>query len=108
MMWSTVAKVRSGNPFYYDWIGQDRVLAHIGLGVDAFLGEIGLDGQEAAPALEGTGDFRSAIVSQDQGSVGFVRLDDSGAGEIVVSARDGSDERAMPSERRPLQESLRR
>jgi TolB protein len=92
------AKVRAGSPLYYDWIGQDRALVHIGLGADAFLGEIGLDGREAAPTLEGTGDFRSAIVSHDQAqaSVGFVRLDDAGAGEIVVSARDGSLERAMP------------
>jgi hypothetical protein len=90
------AKVRSGNPFYYDWIGQDRLLAHIGLGADAFLGEIGLDGEEAAPALDGTGNFRSAVVSHDQSSVGFVRTDEAGAGQIVVAARDGSREQAMP------------
>ncbi len=90
------ALVRTGNPFYYDWIAQDRLLAHIGLGIDAFLGEIGLDGEPAAPALEGTGDFRSAVVSHDSGSVGFVRLDDSGVGEIVLAARDGSNEHAMP------------
>jgi hypothetical protein len=90
------ATVRSGNPFYYDWIGQDRLLAHIGVGADAFLGEIGLDGEEAAPALDGTGDFRSAVVSRDQASVGFVRTDDAGAGQIVVAARDGSREQAMP------------
>jgi TolB protein len=92
------AKVRSGNPFYYDWIEGDRLLAHIGLGADAFLGEIGLDGEAIAPALEGTGDFRSAIVSRDpdRGTVGFVRLDDTGVGQVVVAARDGSTEQAMP------------
>jgi hypothetical protein len=90
------AKVRSGNPFYYDWIGPDRLLAHIGLGGDAFLGEIGLDGEEVAPVLDGTGNFRSAVVSRDQASIGFVRADEAGVGEIVVAARDGSREHAMP------------
>jgi hypothetical protein len=90
------AKVRSGSPFYYDWIGEDRLLAHIGLGADAFLGEIGLDGKEAAPALDGTGNFRSAVVSHDQASFGFVRADDAGTGQIVVAARDGTREQEMP------------
>jgi hypothetical protein len=90
------AKVRSGNPFYYDWIGPDRLLAHIGLGADAFLGEIGLDGEEVAPTLDGTGNFRSAVVSRDQASIGFVRANEAGVGEIVVAARDGSSEHAMP------------
>ena len=90
------ARVRSGNPFYYDWIGRDRLFAHIGVGVDAFLGEIGLDGVATTPALEGPGDFRSAVVSRDQASIGFVRVDDTGAGQVVVASRDGSNERAMP------------
>ena len=90
------AVVRSGNPFYYDWIGRDRLLAHIGVGVDAFLGEIGLDGKPIAPALEAPGDFRSAVVSRDEASIGFVRVGDTGAGEVVIASRDGSNERAMP------------
>ena len=45
------SRVRSGNPFYYDWIGSDRLLAHVGTGADAFLGEMHLDGTAAAPGL---------------------------------------------------------
>ncbi len=89
------AIVRSGNPFYYDWIAQDRLLAHIGIGSDAFLGEIGLDPDAAGRALDGpSGDFRSAIVSRDRMSIAYVRANGSGPGEIVVAAPDGSSEQA--------------
>jgi TolB protein len=86
--------VRSGNPFYYDWIGRDRLFAHIGVGTDAFLGEIGRDGDVAGAALETPGDFRSAVVSRDQTTVAFVRGAPGGPGEIVVAGRDGSNEHA--------------
>lgn len=89
------AIVRSGNPFYYDWIEQDRLLAHIGIGSDAFLGEIGLDPAAAGLALGGTpGDFRSAIVSRDRMSIAYARASGNGPGEIVVAAPDGSSEQA--------------
>jgi len=87
--------VRSGNPFYYDWIGRDRLVAHIGVGPEAVLGEIGLDGKAAGPALSTPGDFRSAVVSHDRTSIAFVRRG-SDADEIVVAARDGSREHAAP------------
>ena len=88
------ALVRSGSPLYYDWIEGDRLLAHIGLGPEAFLGEMGLDGEAAAPALDTPGDFRSAVVSHDQGSIAFVRASDGDPAEIVVAGRDGSNEHA--------------
>ncbi len=87
--------VKSGNPFYYDWLAGDRLFAHIGAGSDAFLGEIGLDGDAAGPALETPGDFRSGVVSPDHESIAFVRGAIGGAGEVVVSHRDGSDEHVM-------------
>jgi WD40 repeat protein len=89
------AKVRAGNPFYYDWIQQDRLLAHIGIGTDGFLGEIGLDGKAAGAPLGTAGDFRSAVVSRDRKSIAFVRSASS-SDEIVVSARNGSSEHATP------------
>jgi hypothetical protein len=89
------AIVRSGNPFYFDWIERDRLVAHIGIGPDAVLGEIGLDGKSAGPALGSPGDFRSAIVSDDQKSIAFVLDAESGADQVVVAARDGSGEHAM-------------
>jgi WD40 repeat protein len=89
------ALVRKGNPFYYDWIGRDRLLAHIGVGKDSFLGEIGLDGKSAGKGVGSPGDFRSAVVSHDRTSIAFVRHDGTGTDAIVVAARDGSREQTM-------------
>lgn len=89
------AIVRSGNPFYYDWIGRDRLLAHIGVGPEAFLGEIGLDGAAASAALDDPGEFRSAVVNREHTSIAFVRGRARVESAIVVAARDGSGEHAM-------------
>lgn len=86
--------VRTGNPFYYDWLTGDRLLAHIGTGSEAFLGELGVDGKSGT-GLEAPGDFRSAVVSPDHESIAFVRGATGGPGEVVVSGRDGSNERSM-------------
>jgi WD40 repeat protein len=87
--------VRTGNPFYYDWIGRDRLIAHIGEGPEAFLGEIGLDGVAADEALADPGEFRSAVVNRDQTAIAFVRGRDRTESAIVVAARDGSGEHTM-------------
>jgi dipeptidyl aminopeptidase/acylaminoacyl peptidase len=87
--------VRSGNPFYYDWIARDRLVAHIGVGPEAVLGEIGLDGKAAGPALGSPADFRSAVVSPDRKSIGFVLDAETGADQVVVARRDGSGRREM-------------
>jgi len=71
------------------------LLAHIGIAPDAFLGEIGLDGDAADRALDAPGDFRAAVVSRDQSSIAFVRGVAGGPGEIVVAARDGSNEHGL-------------
>jgi WD40 repeat protein len=89
------AVVRSGNPFYYDWIGRDRLLAHIGVGTDAFLGEMGLDGDAVGRKLGTPGDFRSAVVSRDRKSIAFVRDGGGKPATIVVASRDGSGEHSM-------------
>jgi dipeptidyl aminopeptidase/acylaminoacyl peptidase len=88
--------VGTGNPFYYDWIGDDRLFAHVGTGPEALLAEIGLDGGEPGPTLGPPGDFRSAVVSSDGGSLGFIRLNADGTSDVVVTGRDGSDEQAIP------------
>ena len=90
------AKIRSGNPFYFDWIGNDRLLAHVGSGADAFLGEIGLDGAPAGPALGAPGDFRPAVVNHDGTLISYVRAAQTGPAHVVVSHRDGTNERTMP------------
>ena len=87
--------VKSGNPFYYDWLAGDRLFAHIGVGSDAFLGEIELDGGAAGPGFEKPGDFRSGVVSPDHESIAFVRGAIGGPGDVVVSRRDGSNEHVM-------------
>ena len=90
------AKIRTGNPLYYDWIGGDRLLAHIGTGPEAFLGEIGLDGDAVASTLGDPGEFRSAVVNRDGTSIAFVRGIDRADSAIVVAARAGSVEHEMP------------
>jgi TolB protein len=89
------AKIRSGNPFYFDWIDRDRVLAHVGTGSSAFLGEIGLDGASVSKALKAPGDFRSAVVSRDQKFISYVRAGAAGKADVVIAARDGSNEHTM-------------
>jgi TolB protein len=92
------SKIRSGNPFYFDWIEKDRLLAHVGSGSDAFLGEIGLDGGSVAPAIEAPGDFRSAVVNRDRSLFSYVRAG-AGTGDasaVVVASRTGSSQHEMP------------
>jgi TolB protein len=90
------AVIRAGNPLYFDWIDSDRLLAHIGAGTTAFLGEIGRDGAAVEPAIKAPGTFRSADVSGDGKFAGFVRAGKSGKDAVVVAARKGSDEQSMP------------
>jgi TolB protein len=96
------AIVRDGNPFYFDWIGADRLVAHIGTGPEAFLGEIGLDGEGPGGALGAPGEFRSPMMSHDGEYFGVVRAgraaEDGSAGPaaIVLTKRDGEDAGSMP------------
>ena len=90
------AIIKTGNPFYFDWIDGEQLLVHVGAGTEAFIGEIGLDGDPTAAALTSPGDFRPAVVSPDRTLVGYVRAGDAPASEVVVSARDGSGERSLP------------
>jgi WD40 repeat protein len=90
------ATIRTGAPLYFDWIERDLLLAHIGTGTGALLGEIGLDGEEAVPAVESPGDFRSAVVSADRRFISYVHTVGSEKSEVVVAARDGSSEHAVP------------
>jgi hypothetical protein len=88
--------IRIGEPFYFDWIDPEHLLAHIGIVGDAFLGEIGRVGVAVGPAIEATGTFRSADMSRDGTFVGYVRAGGDGRDQVVVATRDGSDDHAMP------------
>ena len=90
------AVVRTGSPFYFDWIGSDRVLAHIGTGTNAFLGEIGRDGSPVAPPIKNVGDFRSAVVSADGKYVGYVQAGSGTPDSVVLVTRDGTRGHSMP------------
>jgi TolB protein len=96
------AIIRTGNPFYFDWIGSDRLLAHIGTGPEAFLGEFGLDGEGPGGTLGEPGDFRSPVISRDGAYVGVVLAGPAGVdgsagpASIVLAQRDGVDAASMP------------
>ena len=88
--------VRTGNPFYFDWIARDRLVAHIGTGSTAFLGEIGRDGKPTGPSVPTPGTFRAPVASRNGQSIAFVRGGDSTPAEVVVSGHDGANEHSMP------------
>ena len=90
------ALIRKGSPFYFDWTGPDRLLAHIGDGADAFLGEIGTDGKPVGSPIASPGSFRSPDVSADGTYVGYVRAGKAGTDAVVTATRAGADERSIP------------
>jgi TolB protein len=110
----TATTIRQGAPLYWDWIDPGRLLAHIGgSGLDAFVGEVGLDGRpvdatvitpdtslspatSAAPESSvSPGVFRSPAVSHDGRYRAYVEVTTGTAEEIVLEARDGSSKRTV-------------
>ncbi len=89
------AVIRRGAPLYFDWIGRDRLMLHVGSGADAFLGEVGADGAVVGPAHPDAGNFRPAVVSADGRLIAFVRGQVPSAA-VIVAGRDGSGEHAVP------------
>jgi TolB protein len=87
--------VRIGAPLYFDWVNDKRLLLHVGLGSDAFAGEVGPDGAPIQQALPGTGVFRSPSASADGRYLAYVRSKTDLSGTLVVAARDGSTSREL-------------
>jgi len=88
--------LREGAPLYFDWVDADRLLLHVGLGSDAFAGEVGRDGAPIEQPLPGTGIFRSASVSPDGRYLAYVRSETEVTGQLVVASRDGSATHELP------------
>ncbi|MDQ2964737.1 MAG: hypothetical protein M3R57_02690, partial [Chloroflexota bacterium] len=93
--------VRQGAPMYWSWLDAGRLEVHGGLGPDAFLGEIGLDGGSVqnqvatpgvfrAPAVTGDGRYRSYVAPQQGSGSG------SAPGVLIVASRDGSASHEIP------------
>jgi TolB protein len=91
----TTSLVRVGDPFYFDWIAANELVAHVGTGEEAFLGEIDRAGGATGPAIERPAAFRSPAVSHDGRYRAFARVGPDGS-EVVVQERDGGAERSMP------------
>ena len=87
--------VRKGEPVYFAWERPDRLLLHVGAGAAAFTGEVGLDGAAVAPAIPGTGDFRTAVVSGDGSYLAYAE-GGAGSARIVAVGRDGGSPRHLP------------
>jgi WD40 repeat protein len=88
--------IRTGAPLYFDWVKADRLLLHVGLGSEAFVGEVGLDGASVRPALPGTGEFRAASVSRDGRYLAYVRSKADTSSELVVASPDGKTSHELP------------
>lgn len=82
--------IRTGSPLYYDWIGPQRLIAHIGTDVDAFLGEIDRSGASVSPVITSPGHFRTPVVSHDHAFVGYDLNAPDGLDQVVVARRDGT------------------
>ena len=88
--------LRTGAPLYFDWVNAGSLLLHVGLGSDAFVGEVAPDGAAIEPPLPGTGIFRSASVSPDGRHVAYVRSETGLTGRLVVASRDRSVTHELP------------
>ena len=87
--------IRQGAPLYFDWLGADRLLVHIGVGPSAFLGQVGLDGTPVGPTLDGSGDFRPAVAGTGGRFIAWVR-GAATTSTLVVAGPDGSAEHTTP------------
>ncbi len=88
--------LRIGAPLYFDWVDAKRLLLHIGLGADSFVGEMQPGSPVAPQPLPGTGTFRSASASDDGRYLAYVRSDSDLTGTLVIAARDGSAKHEIP------------
>lgn len=87
--------IRVGEPFYFDWVARDDLVAHVGIGEDAFLGPIDRSGDATARAIARPAAFRSPAVSPDGRYVAYAQVTDDGP-RIVATPRAGGAEQTLP------------
>ncbi|HEX5012868.1 MAG TPA: hypothetical protein VFV72_01825 [Candidatus Limnocylindrales bacterium] len=79
--------VREGSPLYWDWLGNDHLVTHIGVsGDDAFLGEVDLDGTSTESETLSPGYFRSPAVSSDGAFRAYVTSARDLTGTVTVES----------------------
>lgn len=85
-----VATVREGAPLYWDWLGSDHLVAHIGLAGSegSFLGEVDLKGTSSETEPLTAGSFRSPAVSHDRAFRAYVTSGQQAAGMVTVESAD--------------------
>ena len=89
--------VRQGAPLYWDWLGSDRLVAHIGLsGTGSFLGEVDLQGSSVEQEKLDPGYFRSPAVSHDRAYRAYVTSADGTTGSVTVESADRSNRQVAP------------
>jgi TolB protein len=94
--------IRTGAPFYWDWVDAGHLLAHIGgTGPEAFLGRVGLDGTADDPASNppggssSPGTFRSPAMSRDGRYRAYVTAGGEAAEQIVIESLEGSTSQTL-------------
>jgi TolB protein len=89
--------LREGAPLYWDWLGNDHVVAHVGLtGEGSFLGDVTLDGKSAEQEKLSAGDFRSPAVSHDGAFRAYVTSGKNASGVVTLEAADHSKRETAP------------
>ncbi len=82
--------VAEGQPLYWDWIDDGRLLVHSGGNRDdAFVGEVGVNPPTKEPVALSVGLFQSPAVSADGRYRAYVTGGPIGAPSVVVERRDG-------------------
>ena len=92
--------VRAAAPFYWDFVDSSRLILHTGSPEsEAFLGEVGLDGESLEDATIPSGLFRAPAIGGGGASRAYVTPasdDPAAGGQLVVEARDGSIRHEVP------------
>jgi TolB protein len=89
--------VRRGAPLYWDWVGNDHLVAHIGSsGTGSFLGEVDLNGDSTERQTLDAGFFRSPAVSRDGSFRAYVTAGEDSPGMVTLESIDGSNRHQAP------------